>query len=534
MKEIVNKDNVFEMFNKFKSNYSFFDFDVFFKKMIENNFNVTALLDSLEFNYNNFEKGFLFIRESLIENSKILLNVDEDVDGFCSAKVLYNTLRNCEVALKKNFTNVYLHLNQKKEHSVTNDFIDKAINENFKLCIISDTGSNNREQILKLLKNNIKVIVLDHHEIENFENFGDNCCFINSTLFKSEHSKISAGTLCFFFARNFVKKMFNANIDYMIEYPALSLISDMCEMNDFNSKILLINAISLNKSNVFLELSNKYYGFNQNFGWVIAPKINFLFREGHMQLVKELIEENDLMNTLSKINQNYIDGKNMVDNYLQNAIRVDGKNISYVEIKNNGELKHAVEYTGLVCNKIENILNRPIICGTLENELLKLSIRTKKKSNIYDLFVKSGCCGGGHKNAVGFHCKKEEFVKIFDFFDENILFEKENDVLKLEIDNIRDFFEFATKNNLLMMFGLYNECCGVFREKIKFLYKLNPNDVISIKGNLDNPNYSIAYLSDILHIDNLGFGSIKTDDTISITINMIGNRPNLFLEKIDV
>ena len=122
-----------------------------------------------EFQLNNpffNNKDFLKAKNLLIKIIKkkelVLVYGDYDVDGVCSTAILVNFLNYI-----KN-PNYYLIPNRFNDGYGPNlDLIKKNLKKKTKIVIFVDCGSNSLEIVKFLKKNNIDVLIIDHHHINN-------------------------------------------------------------------------------------------------------------------------------------------------------------------------------------------------------------------------------------------------------------------------------------------------------------------------------------------------------------------------------
>jgi single-stranded-DNA-specific exonuclease len=106
---------------------------------------------------NNIEAAVKMLFKHLKNNSRILIQVDSDVDGFTSAALLYNYLR-------ANYPNARINyqVHDQKRHGL--DMVDSIYQNKYDLIIVPDAGSNEYEKHKELKDLNIDCLVLDHHD----------------------------------------------------------------------------------------------------------------------------------------------------------------------------------------------------------------------------------------------------------------------------------------------------------------------------------------------------------------------------------
>lgn len=118
------------------------------------------------FNFYNMATAVKIVLAHLSVKNKIGILVDSDADGLTSSAESYGYL-------KKVFPDadiIYI-LHDEKRHGLSgedNNIMDKIMSSGIDLLIIPDAGSNDIEEIQKLQFADIDVVVLDHHEIENY------------------------------------------------------------------------------------------------------------------------------------------------------------------------------------------------------------------------------------------------------------------------------------------------------------------------------------------------------------------------------
>ena len=124
----------------------------------------------------NIDTGAIWFNEIIKEQeSKILLIVDCDVDGFTSSAIMYQYIR----AINPNQDITYM-LHEHKEHGLE-DHIKHILESgiNYDLVILPDSSSNDYE-LLK--EQGTRCLILDHHEIDDDQPISDNACIINNQL----------------------------------------------------------------------------------------------------------------------------------------------------------------------------------------------------------------------------------------------------------------------------------------------------------------------------------------------------------------
>lgn len=216
-------------------------------------------------------------------DANILVVVDSDMDGYTSGAIILNMLNQ----ISRGQTIDYV-LHPGKEHGIEL----KDIPEDTDLIIVPDAGSSQKEEHIKLLTGGTKIIILDHHEIENDFNYGDlndNIAIVSSQLNYPNPALSGAGV-----ALKFVQAYFNV---YGIKFPmklyslaACGIVADVMDISSLENKQIITTGIRYMSEHPFLMALIKKAHFNienpepsiKDIGWVIGPNINSIIRLGTM------------------------------------------------------------------------------------------------------------------------------------------------------------------------------------------------------------------------------------------------------------
>ena len=213
--------------------------------------------------------------------SSILVVVDSDLDGYSSGSLIYSLLNQINGGQDINYV-----LHPGKEHGI--DLRD--IPESTSLVIVPDAGSSQKEEHLKLLENGTKIIILDHHEIDNDMDYGkyeNDIALVSSQIDYPNPALSGAGV-----ALKFVQAYCN---EYGIKMPkkyyalaACGIIADVMDISQLENKRIVTEGIKYISEHPFLMALIKKAHYNmenpeptiKDIGWVIGPNINSIIRLG--------------------------------------------------------------------------------------------------------------------------------------------------------------------------------------------------------------------------------------------------------------
>lgn len=219
------------------------------------------------------------------EKNKIGILVDEDVDGFCSAAMMYLYIKKMD----ENYPVEYILHNRAKAHGISDDVV---IPEDIKLFIIPDAGTNDTEQCMTLSKNGIDILILDHHEKEEDNLYA---LIVNNQISESYSNKSLCGAgIVYRFLQALDDENWNEFADEYLDLFALANIGDVMDMRSYETRYLTDLGL-LNIKNKFLSALVKAQDYSMNgkinihnVQWYCVPVINAMVRIGSNE-EKELL-----------------------------------------------------------------------------------------------------------------------------------------------------------------------------------------------------------------------------------------------------
>ncbi len=466
-----------------------------------------------EFQLNNpfsNNKDFLKARNLLINIIKkkelVLVYGDYDVDGVCSTAILVNFLNYI-----KN-PNYYLIPNRFNDGYGPNlDLIKKNLKKNTKIVIFVDCGSNSTKIINFLKENNIEVLVIDHHHINN--KLPSNLNIINPMKNLKDYTgqNICAAALTFYLINlmnNKLKKKINI-YDFLF-FALLGTICDLMPLRHTNKHISkfalnkfsrvenpgikqLLNLLSLKRSISFTDIS-----------YSIGPMINSpgrikdanlcveLLCSNNLNKIKKIVKEIQILNIKRKKIENFcidlIDLKKYADN---EEVIFEVNNLFHEGI------------LGIIAGKLKDKLNRPAFVITDSINLYKGSVRSTGLFKLNDLLNKLLNYkliekGGGHNMAAGFVVKKENLIKLKEFINIEYQKSKKKDTFYYDFKKLLPKHDSSIFNDLkkLEPFGQDNQQPLFLFENLKSIKTkiINNRHINCILKNKENRSFqSIAF-----------------------------------------
>lgn len=405
----------------------------------------------------DIDKAVDILHEYINDNKNIRIVGDYDIDGICSTYILYDSLKsinaNVSYAIPDRIIDGY---------GINNNIIDKAINDKVDLIITCDNGISSEEQISYALKNNIKVIVTDHHDINDLPKSA--LAVINpkreDVKDKYPFKEICGAFVAMKFIMRYYDKFLNGReqiINKYLDFAMLATVGDIMPLINENHIIVKIGLKSIkNTKNKGLkkllsltDLLNKELS-TYHIGFIIGPLINAAGRMDSATLALELFLSNDdnMIDEIAKKMQLLNNSRKLIteEGYNTTVSEIEKKykndKVLVVYIKNLPE-----QVAGIVAGRIKEKYYKPtiILTDTCDENEAKASCRSIDAYDIYsnlcsckELFLKFG----GHKLAAGFSILKNNIDILRKTLNDTCKLKDEDYIPKVHIDVEYPFYNF--------------------------------------------------------------------------------------------
>jgi len=402
-------------------------------------------LNNVFLNNKDFHQSVKLVVNCINNNEKICVLGDYDVDGSAATSLFVKLLE----SINHSFF-YYIPDRERDGYGATKKLFQKLILEKPKLIIMVDCGSTSNEAIDFLNKNEIKSLIIDHHEINKpFPNANSIINPKKDNGYK-QYDYLCATTLTYFFLDLLIKEIKSEiNIsDYLI-YVLLATVCDVLPLRKLNRLIALntLKNFDITKNlplNTLFKLNDKKNRININdLGYLIGPILNAGGRLGKSQYATELLSSNnehiinDRSNHLIKLNNKRKEIETLILNEI-NFQHIEKENKEVI-IYYNPNINEGL--IGIIAARLKDYFNKPSIVITSSNELLKGSARSvynynigRVIKNLLDKGIIIG--GGGHNMAAGFMLNKKSFKDFESYILEDFLkFNSVND----------DFFSYESE-----------------------------------------------------------------------------------------
>ena len=393
-------------------------------------------------------------------DAKVFVQVDSDCDGYTSSAILIQYL-------KRRFPNISIQyrLHNGKEHGVIAD----TIPDDIKLVFIPDAGSNQSEEIQKIITGGAKVIVLDHHEVntEMASSSINNTIVVNNQISRNFSNKFLSGAgVTYLFCKamdlTYYKDMISE--DYR-DLAALGIIADAMNMTSLGNNFISYWGLK-NINNKFIKelllkqsRNSKTIGNNNptktDISFYVAPVINGVIRYGTNEdknmLFKALIE-NDSTEVITSEYRSTIREENLYEyavrlsmnaksrqdnakkksfSWICDKIKtehLDNHNIIIVTLDEKESEKVSANITGLIAMELVKEFNKPcLVLRKTEFDGKIVYGGSGRNGNFYglldlkSLLKQSGAFYvEGHASAFGCFLLPEQIDSIVEYFDKQL------------------------------------------------------------------------------------------------------------------
>ena len=457
--EIAQKNNISINLSKLLLNRNIKKVSHFLNSKLKENISISQIMK-----LNNINKTISFF-EKVKEEKKISIFSDYDVDGACAAAICKKLLSQFDIEV---YTYIPNRLNE--GYGLNMNALDKLLDFSSNILVL-DCGSNNILEQEYINKKNAQVVIVDHHECDNFF---ENAIVVNPKT-PDDQSKLddlcatALTFLLFVYLKN--ERVFqNFDVLQYLDLVAMATICDLVPLDDINRTLVkqglkIINSENSNKGiqTLINQAKIKQTISEYHLGFILGPRINAGGRMGESLLGFNLLSSDNIHQALQY--------SQIIEGHNQNRQKIQTKIVSSINLNDSKDQnlnffydeKWHIGIVGIIAGRLMRLNNKPSFVMTNSNEFVVGSGRSQGEKNIGLLMMRAAekgiiIKGGGHAKACGFTLKEE---KIEDF--KSFLKEETQDI---DINNYKHFESQLDLNvineklindlNLLSPFGQQN------------------------------------------------------------------------------
>lgn len=260
---------------------------------INNAYEYLHLTDDILIDYNKLDKindAVEMFKNHYEAHDPIAIVIDEDVDGNTSGASMYSYIKR----LDENYPVSYILHGKAKAHGLGKDVI---VPEDTKFLIIPDAGTNDVDKCKEYNLKGIDVLILDHHELEEENEFavwqnykgydGVKTVIVNNQTSPEYSNKDLCGVgIVYKFLQALDDELWVTYADEFLDLVAFGNISDVMDMRSYETRRLVDKGLA-NIKNKFMQalIVAQDYSMNgvvniHNVQWYMTPICNAQIRIG--------------------------------------------------------------------------------------------------------------------------------------------------------------------------------------------------------------------------------------------------------------
>ena len=433
--------------------------------------------------FDDIASAVKLVKDVMKDHGKIVVYGDYDADGVMGTSILVKMFQYLDYVVDYYVPNRYID-----GYGLNMTHAQEYVDAKYDLVITVDNGITAFEPIDLLRKNNIKVLILDHHQTQDTVPNANAICHPIYSHFGQVSS--SGAFTAFMFSISVLGRIDK----YLATLASISLISDMMPLLEYNRDLLRsIFSIYRNGEYLAIDLLGDNEEFNEQLiGMKIAPRINSIGR---------LCEDNSINDIVKYF---ITDDKDFILSYYSHILEMNDarKSLSKEEIDESnislddkaivllGNYKEGI--IGLVANSLMNKYRLPTVVFTKSIEgTLKGSARAPEGFDIVNAFNELSdilLTSGGHSMAGGCSINEKDYEEFSRRFKE---ISKNKPLLKVEPKTIEiGMSELILENyELIHSFSPFGESWPTPLFKLNhikvdsLMYSRDHNHVITSLGN---------------------------------------------------
>ena len=427
----------------------------------------------------NIERAEKLLKKIIKSRQKILIIVDCDNDGYTSATIIYNYLKDVDNTLEIDYL-----LHEGKAHGLQ-DHINNLMDEgkNYGLIILPDSSSNDYVYHEQLKEINCAILVLDHHLTDT--ELSDNAVVVNNQLSpRYKNKELTGAGVVYQFCRYLDKTWNLSYADKYMDLAAWGIIGDMGSMLELENRYIVKEGLkNINNKLLWALMEKQAYSITGamspskqqlidamnpiSVAFYIVPLVNAMIRVGTMDEKRRLFEA-------------FIDGDKMIPSgkrgakgTMERAGVEAARECSNARNRQNKSLETAMDKTEIKIHKYDLLENRILFVRLDEedtfpselNGLLAMKLSAKfKRPTIVARLNEEGFNRGSMRGL-----NQSELVSFKDFLTESGMFEYvqgHDNAAGCSIPNSRlsDFHKWA--NNALIGIDFGENCYDINFDRI--------------------------------------------------------------------
>ncbi len=376
----------------------------------------------------DMKKAVKRIYEAADKKEKVLVYGDYDADGVTSSALLNDILNKIGIKVE-----TYIPHRETEGYGFNMNSVQEIIDKKFDLVISCDCGVSNFDEVEKLTKSGVDVIITDHHKEP--KKLPPALAIVHAGLSREKYpySKLAGVGIAYKLACGLLKsklcklddKEKDKTAKWLLDLVALGTVADMVSLVGENRTLVKYGLLVLKKTQrLGLQELYKISGTkvenmsSYTIGFQIGPRLNAAGRIGHantafeLLITKNLERAIDISNELNANNKERQDiTKEMVGEAKEDMEVINDKK-KMIWVKSSS---WNLGIIGLVAGRLSNEFYRPSFALGFDKKNWVCSCRGIDELDLMEIINHVGdklLRFGGHKAAAGFSVSVENIDQV--------------------------------------------------------------------------------------------------------------------------
>ncbi len=395
-----------------------------------------------------------FLRNIIVNNSKVAIVCDYDVDGITSVTLLINVLKHFGIS-----PDFFVPRRTCEGYGLSQEIIQRILKKKkYDVVITLDCGTNSVDEVEFLYKNNISVLIIDHHR--SMSHPPSHCCIVNPHIIENDsteryRSMCTVGLVfkvCCALLRvlrnDNDKRACNYSIKNDLDLVTLGTIADMANLVHDNRIMckfglkLLSGKMRRPGIEALCQTADLPNGINiqqQDISFKLCPRLNACGRLSDAVLPITMLLSENFDDAITRAYE--LDETNKERQVIEREITEQAeKMVRSIYSNDPGIVLYNKNWhtgvVGIISGKFTRDFNKPCVVLGHERGIAKGSGRSANGTNLID--VLNECTEfldnwGGHPYAVGISLSVKNIDDFRRAFNDAILRHQESVINKQEI-----------------------------------------------------------------------------------------------------
>ena len=395
-------------------------------------------LDALK----NVDKAYDLLMDAINTGTSVAILADTDADGITSGTIMYRYIK--KITPIEADVEPYICINHGKKHGLCKDEDYFEGLKNYRLLIVVDSLNSGIDEYKELVNSGVKIIVLDHHNINPEVPYDDYVTLVSSQR-DYDNPQLSGAGVVWKFCKYCDMRNKTYDADEFVDLAAIGIAADVMDMTVMENRYIVYEGLQRLNNPAVKKIVGSYEFNSRGILFSVAPLINAANRMDQNDVALEaLLEISDKslrkeMRVFKKCKTDQDDKVTKAIESMQNEVEDqinDDAKFLFVGAEDISGL------SGLIATKLASRYDRPVFVVSDCGGEYKGSLRCNNSFNLAEAVNNSGLAiASGHEGAAGFSIKAENVVAFEEYMNKAL--ENQTADMAIEVDVQLDADDFS-------------------------------------------------------------------------------------------